>query len=75
MDLLEKMERLVRKEDGLREREGEAESNQGRTVHFGCVHFSDDSVGRKKIGCSNAVEEIETVLVDGTPLQELENTG
>jgi len=75
MDLVEKVERLVRKEDGLREREGEAESNQGRTVHFGGVHFSDDSVGRKKIGCSNAVEEIETVLVDGTPLQELENTG
>merc|ERR1719239_850637 len=51
------------------------ESNQDRTVHFGGVHFSDDTVGREKIGCSNAVEEIETVLVDGRSLQELGNTG
>merc|ERR1719239_49579 len=50
------------------------ESNQDRTVHFGGVHFSDDTVGREKIGCSNAVEEIETVLVDGRSLQELGNT-
>ena len=73
MDLVEKVERLVRKESGMGEKT--RESNQDRTVHFGGVHFSDDTVGREKIGCSNAVEEIETVLVDGAPLQELGNTG
>ena len=75
MELVRKVERFVRKEDGLREEE--RESNKRRTVHFGGVHFSDDTVGRKKIGDNDAsaVEEIETVLVGARPFQDVENAG
>jgi len=75
MDLVRKVERFVRKDDGMREEE--RVSNKRRTVHFGGVHFSDDTVGREKIVNNdvNAVEEIETVLMAALPLQEMEKTG
>ena len=46
MELVRKVERMIRKEDGSREEEGE--SNQRKTVHFGGVHFSDDTVERQQ---------------------------
>jgi len=75
MDLVRKVERMIRKENGSREEE--TETNSQRTVHFGGVHFSDDTMGREKVGDNdvNTVEEVETVLVAALPLQEVEETG
>ena len=75
MDLVRKVERFVRKDDGMREEE--RVSNKRRTVHFGGVHYSDDTVEREKVVNNdvNAVEEIDTVLVAALPLREVEETG
>ena len=58
------VERLVgRKEAGL----GEAESNKGKRVSFGGIHFSNNTTGMEEGGNNNAsddsIEEIETTLV------------
>ena len=62
-DLVREVERLVgMKEDGL----GEAETNKGRRVSFGGVHFSDNTKETEEGGNNDAsddsVEEIEITL-------------
>jgi len=62
-DLVREVERLVgRKEAGL----GEAESNKGKRVSFGGIHFGNNTTGMEEGGNINvsvdSVEEIEITL-------------
>ena len=72
MNLVKELERM-RKEESVNEKEGVEESNQGRRVRFGGVHVSDNNGTAGKT--VNAVEEMETVLADALPLQEIEDAG
>ena len=72
MNLVKELERM-RKEKSVNEKEGVEESNQGRRVRFGGVHVSDNNGTAGKT--VNAVEEMETVLTDALPLQEIEDAG